>query len=127
MGDYFRAKQYLKDALYANDKMDSIWGRSTAEGYLALLLSKEGKYNEALNHVKNADIYSKKLKSPYEEGIIYRVKAEIRNNMDNNIELKTIFSDYLDATTKYYCDIGIKLLKEVKESYEIEIIKAFIK
>lgn len=127
MGDYIRAKKYLENALDMNENMDSIWGRSIAEAYLALLLSKEGKYKESLEHLKNADGFSKKLKSPYEMGIVYRVKAEIRKNMDENSELKSSYSNYLDRTTKYYCNIGIKLLRKVKESYEIEILEGFIK
>ncbi|WP_427338230.1 AAA family ATPase [Caloranaerobacter sp. DY30410] len=124
MGDYHRARQYLRKALNVYNQIDTLWGRSTAEGYMALLYIQEGKYREALECLKRADSFSKKLKSPYELGLIYRVKAEIRSKMDRNQFLNDIFKDYLKRDLKYYCDCGIELLKKVKESYEIDILKA---
>lgn len=127
MGDYFRTREYLEKALYCYKELDSIWGRSIAEGYMALLQSKTGEYKSALKHLKNADYYARKLKSPYEMGIIFRVKAEIRTNMKRNQDLNREFSNYLPLSVEEYCNKGIEVLKEVKESYEIEILKALRK
>ncbi|WP_432665457.1 AAA family ATPase [Wukongibacter baidiensis] len=127
MGDYVRAKQYLKRAINIYKEIGTLWGRSTAEGFLALIECKEGKYKSGLKHLKNASYYSEKLKSPLEIGLVYRVKAEIKANMQNNENLNKVFSDYLDLTLKDYCEIGIKHLRQVKEGYEIEILKALNK
>ncbi|WP_054870492.1 AAA family ATPase [Caloranaerobacter sp. TR13] len=127
MGDYHRARQYLRKALNVYNQIDTLWGRSTAEGYMALLYVQEGKYREALECLKRADSFSKKLKSPYELGLVYRVKAEIRGKMDNNRNLYIIFKDYLNKELKYYCDKGIEYLTEVKQCYEIDILKTFKK
>ncbi|KGG80489.1 serine/threonine protein kinase [Caloranaerobacter azorensis H53214] len=127
MGDYHRARQYLRKALDVYNHIDTLWGRSTAEGYMALLYIQEGKYKEALESLKRADYFSKKLKSPYELGLIYRVKAEIRSKMGKNQFLNDIFKDYLNKDLKYYCDCGIELLKKVRESYEVDILKALRK
>lgn len=126
-GDYERAKEYLERATHIYAQIDTLWGRSTAEGFLALIKAKEGKYSSSLEHLKNAHYYSEKLKSPLEIGIVYRVKAEIRANMENNESLKKEFSNYLQLTLNEYCNIGIKYLREVKEGYEIEILKAIKK
>ncbi|WP_432401311.1 AAA family ATPase [Wukongibacter sp. M2B1] len=127
MGDYIRAKQYLKRAINIYKEIGTLWGRSIAEGFLSLVESKEGKYNSALKHLKNANYYSEKLKSPLEIGLVYRVKAEIKANMQNNNSLNKIFSDYLELTLNDYCEIGIRHLRQVKEGYEIEILKALSK
>jgi len=127
MGDYDSSRKYLEKALEINRQLDSIWGCSIVEGYLALLRVKEGKYKEAMEHLKNAEKNSNQLKSPYEEGIVYRIKAEIKSNMDNNKDLREVFSDYLKESKREYGQKGIELLKKVKEGYEIEIIRTFLK
>lgn len=126
-GDYLRAKEYLKRAIIIYGQIDTLWGRSTAEGFMALIKCKEGKYDLALEHLKNAEYYSGKLKSPLEIGIVYRVKAEIKANMKGNESLNKVFSKYLDLSIKKYCDMGIKHLMEVKEGYEIGILKILSK
>lgn len=124
MGDYFKAKEYIEKALNIYRQLDSLWGRSIAEGYMALIECKEGNYSLALRHLKKAEFYSEKLKSPYEIGITYRVKAEIKSNMESNEKLRKVFSGYLDLDLKEYCNKGIRLLQKVRESYESEILKA---
>lgn len=124
-GDYIRAKGYFMRAFETYNKMDSMWGRGTAEGYMALLLIKEGNYMEALESLKRADEYSDKIKNPYEIGLIYRIKAEIRYNMDYSNKLKEFFSQYLFKSTISYCEEGIKLLKEINDKYQIDIINTF--
>lgn len=126
-GDYIRAKEYLKRAIQIYGQIDTLWGRSTAEGFMALIKCKEGKYNSALKHLKNAEYYSEKLKSPLEIGIVYRIKSEIKANMKNNESLYQVFSEYLNLSLNEYCDMGIKHLRQVKEGYEIEILKALKK
>lgn len=124
MGDYLRAKGYFKNAINAYQKLDSTWGRSTAEGYMALLSIKEGNYNEAINHLNGADEFSIKLKSPYELGLVYRIKAEIRSMMETNTNLRNEFNEYLSLDLNEYCDKGIELLDKARDSYEIDILRA---
>ncbi|MCX7885255.1 MAG: AAA family ATPase [Caloramator sp.] len=123
MGDYERSKNYFKNALELYEISDSLWGRAIAEGFMALLLTKEGKYNESKEHLKKADKYSEKLKSPHEIGIVYRIKAEIKLNMKNNYKINEVFSDYLTEELLLYCQKGIEFLSKAKESYEIEILE----
>ncbi|MGE5632699.1 MAG: AAA family ATPase [Caulobacteraceae bacterium] len=124
-GDYIRAKSYFAQALKIYGQMDSIWGRGIAEGYTALLLIKEGDYKEALESLKRADEYSDRIKNPYEIGLICRIKAEIRSNMESNKKLSGAFERYLCKDTASYCEEGIKLLKEVNDKYQIDIINVF--
>lgn len=125
-GDYISAKSYFERAFRTYEQVDSIWGRGTAEGYMALLQIAEGNYKEALKSLKRADHYSDKIKNPYEIGLIYRIKAEIRYNMDTNKRLREIFSQYLCKDTIHYCKEGIKLLREVNDKYQIDIINMFM-
>jgi len=126
-GDYVRAKQYLNKAINIYREIGTLWGRSTAEGFLALIKCKEGKYNSALKHLKNAEHYSEKLKSPLEIGLVYRVKAEIKANMKNNEDFNRVFHEYLRLSLEDYCNMGMQHLRQVKEGYEIEILKTLNK
>ncbi|EYE87263.1 hypothetical protein Q428_14240 [Fervidicella metallireducens AeB] len=123
IGDYHRAKTYFLKALKLFEEMDSLWGRSTAEGYMSFLEVKEGLYKEALNRLKKADYYSQKIKSPMEIGIIYRIKAEIKSNMKNNRKLNDVFKNYLNLELEDYCSYGIEILKNINHGYEADILK----
>lgn len=127
MGDYDRAKEYFQKAIVYYHQLEVLWGRSIAEGYMALLLVREGKYKEALQYLKDAEDYAKKLKSPYEMGLIYRIMAEIKVMMKNNKALNKTFHQYLKLEVQDYCNMGITFLDEVKDSYEKEIMKVFLK
>ena len=127
MGDYHRAKSYFQKAMGIYNQLDNLWGRSTAEGYLAILLIKDGNYQDALEHLKQAERYAEKLKSPYEMGLVYRVKAEIKSAMKNNKNVSQIFGGYLDLDLVEYCNRGIGLLKELKDSYEADILEVLKK
>lgn len=123
MGDYHRAKSYFLKALNLFNEMDSLWGRSIAEGYMSLLEVKEGLYKDALNRLKMADYYSQKIKSPMEIAIIYRIKAEIKSNMKNNKKLDEVFKNYLNLELDDYCSYGIEILKNINHGYEADILK----
>ncbi|SCZ05318.1 AAA family ATPase [Alkaliphilus peptidifermentans] len=123
MGDYERAKNYFKNGLILYNQFDVPWGRAIAEGYMALLYIREGNYKTALENLIRAESYSQQLKSPYEIGLVYRVKAEIKTNMSNNIKLQRVFKNHLAKSLQEYCDKGIYYLEQVNECYEIEILK----
>ncbi|WP_372999204.1 hypothetical protein, partial [Lutispora sp.] len=74
-GDYIRAKDYFLRAIRVYNKSDSIWGRGIAEGYMTLILITEGYHKKALESLKRADEYSRKIKNPYEIGLVFRIKA----------------------------------------------------
>ncbi|MBS3995009.1 MAG: AAA family ATPase [Alkaliphilus sp.] len=127
MGDYHRAKNYFQKALQLYNQLDTLWGRSTAEGYMSLLMINDGSYEESFEHLLKADEYANKLQSPYELGLVYRVKAEIKAGMKKNKRVSQVFGEYLNLDLEEYCNRGIELLKELKESYEAEILKVLKK
>ncbi|KRQ87549.1 Bacterial transcriptional activator domain protein [Caloramator mitchellensis] len=124
LGDYVRAKDYLKRAVDLYKKSDAHWLRPIAEGYFSLTLIKEGRYEESLKYLKMADVDAQKLKSPFENGIVLRVKAEIKRNMDNNARLNYVFKEYLKEDLYYYSSLGEELLSKVKERYQVDILRA---
>lgn len=123
MGDYTKAKSYLTSAIESFMQLNSLWGRSTAYGYMSLLLVKDNRYEEALLYINKAERFAEIMQNPYEIALIYRVKAEIRKNMEFNPKLNSIFSSYLTGQVIEYCNKGIGLLKKVKNCYELEILK----
>ncbi len=127
MGDYQRAKGYLLNAIKDYNQMDTLMGRSSAEGYMALLLIRETKYEEAMECLKRSEIYSERLKSPYELGLVCRVKAEIKLQMDRNARLKSLFEDHLPLAAGEYCRQGIEYLSGVRNCYERGILEVLAK
>jgi predicted ATPase len=127
MGDYQRAKGYLIKAIKDYNQMDTLMGRSSAEGYMALLLIREARYEEASQCLKKSEIYSERLKSPYESGLVCRVKAEIKLQMDRNPKLKNIFDAQLPLTVREYCRQGMEHLSGVRNCYERGILEVLAK
>ncbi len=123
MGDDIRAEEYLQRALEIYQQFDVLWGRAIAEGYTALLLIRKGDYQGGLGSLMRADEYSQKLKNPYERGIVCRIKAEIKGQVEHSQSLREIIQPYLPKSIEDYCDEGIAYLKEVKEYYEINTLR----
>ncbi|KXG76454.1 AAA family ATPase [Thermotalea metallivorans] len=124
MEDYDKARYYLNKALNLYSQLDALWGRSTANGYAALLLVREGKYEEALQHLIKAEENAQKLKNPYEMGLVDRVKAEISARMIKNAPLKKVFAGYLSKTVEEYCTEAINLLGTRLNCYESKRLEA---
>lgn len=122
MGDYEKSKDHFEKAYNLYRQYDSIWRRSVVEAFMALLCVKEEKYHESLKYLKSADMHSQKIKNPHEVGMVYRVKAEIRITMEDNENLRKVFSRYLDKDIDHYCEEGIRFLKTSRDNYEIEVI-----
>lgn len=127
MGDYQRAKGYFANAIKDYSQMDTLMGRSSAEGYMAILLIREGKFEEALECLRKSEIYSEKLKSPYELGLVCRVKAEIRLQMNINPKLRGVFQRELPLSAGEYCRKGIAYLNGVRNCYELGILEVLSK
>ncbi|WP_132244680.1 tetratricopeptide repeat protein [Marinisporobacter balticus] len=123
MGDDDRARTYFEKAIQLYNQLNTLWGRSTAQGYMAMLLIREGNYQKALKYLMRAEKYAQQLRSPYELGLLYRIKAEVRVRMKENESIKEIFSDYLTLDIKQYCDKGIEFLRQLKDPYEIQILE----
>ena len=126
IGNYTKAKEYFYKALQMTTEFDSVWGRSTAHGYLSLILVKEGKYHQALEEFKKAIEDANKLKNPYENGLINKVMAEISEAMKYDAGLREMFKNYIDKSHQFYCYEGIRLMENIKGCYEVEILKNLI-
>jgi hypothetical protein len=105
------------------EKLNLLWRRSIAYGYLSLILIKEHKYEEALHYLKQSDEDAIIIKSPYEIGMVFRVKAEIARQVESNKNLKNLLGTYLKEPAEKYCDYGIQLLNCIKSYYEVDILK----
>lgn len=122
MGDFKKAKQYLEKAIELYQKFDLVWARSKANGFYTMLLVREDKCDEAIKYLQKAEKFSEKVKSPYEKGLMYRVKAEIAKLIEDR-NMKCKLSQYLNGDISGYCDKGIYYLTKINESYEIGILE----
>lgn len=126
MGDCNLAKGYFQNALNIYRQFDSIWGKAIAEAFMALIAISEENYDGALKYLKSADENSKALKNPKEIGTVFRVKTEIKMNMDDNIYIKRTFENYLNEELNQYTKQGIQYLKEVKDQHQIDALHKLI-
>ncbi|MEW6244490.1 MAG: hypothetical protein AB1497_09565 [Bacillota bacterium] len=123
MGDKEKALYYLRRAVSHYQQSDLAWRRSVAEAYLALLLVQEGRYSEAYKHLESAAKFAAKMQSPYETGLVWLVRAQIRTQMNCNPELAAVFQQKLNKTVSHYCREGLKALAAVPYCYESETLK----
>ncbi|KAB3529314.1 AAA family ATPase [Alkaliphilus serpentinus] len=121
MGDLEDSASYLNKALGFYNQLDVLWGKSTVHGYLALLLLIQESYEESIKHLLEADNCAQKIKSPYEIGLVFRIKAEICSIIREKKSLRTLFQSILHEGLEAYCDAGIEALKPLN-SYEIEFL-----
>ncbi len=126
MGDCNLAKRYFQNALNIYRQFDSIWGKAIAEAFMSLIAISEENYDGALKYLKNADENSKALKNPKEIGTVFRVKTEIKINMEDNIYIKRTFENYLNESLEEYAKQGIQYLKEVKDQHQIDVVYKLI-
>lgn len=122
MKDYKKAKAYLTQAIEGYNKLNTLWERSTAYGYMAMVLVREHSYDEAKYYLRGAQIYADLVKSPYEKALLFRAQAEIGRLMECDDELRKAFSEVLDKPAEEYCDTGLRLMKNIKSCYESDIL-----
>ncbi len=122
-GDFTRAKGYLKEGLRLYGKYDVVWGRSTAEGFMALIYFREGDYYKAQECLSRGDKYSKKIQSPYELGIIYRIKSAIKREMMERKHVPESLQECLPQSLSWYCKKGIENLGDIQGCYEVDILR----
>ncbi|WZL73504.1 AAA family ATPase [Clostridiaceae bacterium 35-E11] len=122
-GNHDLAKKYFEESLLIYNQSGMYWARSIAEGYLALIYIQQRQYTKAFRSLKRADRFSKKIKNPYEEGILYRIKAEIRLKMETDKNLNKIFSTYLHQSFDDYYHEGIRLFSLLHHCYEQRLLE----
>ncbi|WZL73823.1 AAA family ATPase [Clostridiaceae bacterium 35-E11] len=123
MENYDEAQHYFDKALGIYAQLDYLWGRSIAKGYKAILSIKEKNYSRAFAYLEEAKADAKKLKSPYEIGLIYSIKARIRTEMLKDDQANTYFRQYLPEDVKVYCNEAIHFLQDLKGCYEIQVLE----
>lgn len=119
MGDHDTAQRYFLEAVDMYDKFDTLWGRSNAEGYLALILIEQNKFSAALECLERGLFYAEKLKNPYRLGVIYKIMAQIRKEMEANQPLKQVFNHFLGQSPDHYIDRAREFFRQTDSAYEI--------
>lgn len=127
MGNYPDAKKYFQNAMDIYKQFDLMWEKSIVEAFMCKIIISEGNYESALKYLKKSGLHSKLLKNPHEIGIVYMVKAQIKNEMRTNDKLDKVFNTYLNKNFQHYCENSINFLTESKDNYEIDLLKNLIK
>lgn len=77
LNDLETSENYLLKALDYYEKYEGIWGRAIAEGYYALILSKQGKKESSKKHLINAREYAEKINDSYSTDLIKKIESII--------------------------------------------------
>lgn len=126
-GDIKKAKAYFEKAHALYEKFDTVWRKSIASAFLALIYKDEKQYEKSLNMLKEADIDSQKIQNPHELGVVLRAKAEIKCESEHDEKMKKIYGKYLEKESKHYATEAIEHLSESGDIYEVEKMKEIIK
>lgn len=104
-------KMFLQaDALYDASLM--LKGRVITKSYLAVFYAKQGDMKKAIDYLKTAQKFTSYLKSPGENGIYYRILAQLLNYYGN------VMKKYFPQDAEYYDQLGKDILKNVEGFYE---------
>lgn len=123
LGKYAIAKKYFEKALGVYSRIKYNAGQPIAEGYMSLLLLKEGNYKSALRYLLKADRNANILRIPKEQGTVLRIQCKFRLIMESNLELYEVFKDYLHQSFECYAQESLTMLKLAKEDYQISLLE----
>ncbi len=75
-GEYGEGEKYLLRAIECLKRHGYYWGREKAEAYLAMLLLKEGRVEEARSYYEESRKISKKIKNPSTEMLLQEMEKD---------------------------------------------------
>ena len=122
MGDFEYARKLFQESIELYEIKGTYWARTIAEGYLAWLTCEKGQCAKAVNHIKQAEKYCKRIKNPYEEGILLMVKAKIRRAMDGDPKISKCFSEILNEEPEYYAKEAKLRFEKTGGCYEEQLL-----
>ncbi|WXR61555.1 hypothetical protein WG909_14795 [Peptostreptococcaceae bacterium AGR-M142] len=127
---YFELKEYklsLEAFLLSLDNYDNTyfkWNKGISLCYAAYLKIKlDGDLKIAKSFLIEASKIIDEMKSPYEKGILKKIKMQIRILMDEDKNIKDYFANYIKKDIIEYCDESLNYLNDIKEAYEIPYLK----
>lgn len=112
-GDLRTAEEYLSLAIHQFDQVDLMWGRGIACGYYGLLCLRRGRFQEACDHLMQAQRFAVKLDSCYELGVLQRIFAQIALEMEHDPQLRGVFGSFLDQHPRVYAAQARHMLETV--------------
>lgn len=118
LGDRELACRLFQESIILHEIKGTYWARTIAEAYLVLLSSEIKQYSKAVSHLRQAEKYCKRIKNPYEEGILFMVKALIRKAMEENPKLDQWFCEILKESTVYYETEARERFQKIGGCYE---------
>lgn len=116
------AERYLTDAIQHYETGNLMWGRSLPYAYYGLLLLEKGECESAFKHLESAYFYASKLESPYEQGIIFRIYAQIKSGIYDRASNKKART-YLKEDWNVYYIKATDLLKQVYSPIDMYYLK----
>lgn len=121
-GNVQDAKKYFETAHSIYDKLDTVWRKSVASAFLAVIYLKEKNYEKALHLIKEAERDSQKIQNPHEMGTVFYVKALIKSELDINDKKQKLLAKYLKEDLDSYIQNALAYLTESGDNFEIETL-----
>ncbi len=112
-GNIKEAEEFIEKSIEVYTMTNLMWGRGLASCYHSMILLQKKEYLKAKESLINALGYAKELGSPYEEGVIYRVFAQIAYGMQSDSSVREVFADLILNECEFYIEKSKELLKNV--------------
>lgn len=112
-GRFDLASRYLMQAVWQYERGNLMWGRSLAYSYHCLSLLRAGDGKEAFRQLDTASLCAHKLESPYELGVIYRIRAQIKAGVYDSFCPKASYSKKIPETPASYRKKAYQCLRDI--------------
>lgn len=119
-GKQDEARAFFDEAIRQFEVYGTVWKRSIAEGYMALIKLENNRLDEAYAHLELSSMYSNKLMNPYSIGIFNKVRAEFKR-MALDKDIKEI-PEILSLEPEAYLQMAYGYFKKSSSEFEMNIL-----
>lgn len=116
--DHTRARMLFTRAREASMATGALWGRGTAEAYLAWYGAQDERFEAAVQHLSAAQKAAEQIGSPLEKGIVCYISMLLRARLDAEQRPPNRLSELLKLPAEEYARLGLRHLSNLPETFE---------
>ena len=125
LGEKRKAEELARQAIYAYSQHDQMWGKSIAYCMHSLLSLENGRIDDALADVAQAETAATAMRNAYETGLVHAVKAEICRRLGREADGRK-FNAYGQEMLEIYGCQALECFKGLHGCYEAERLKQLL-
>lgn len=118
-----KAEKYFKYAIEIFEQLPTVWGYSAlAYGYISLIMLHKEQSQNSCMFLKKSDQIIDKYPKKYWKGLIYWIKGEISEQINDNYKLKKLYKGYLTESAQFYRKEAYEIFENIGTSYEKQLL-----